>query len=93
MEEEESCVDRMTFISLNFCIKYFLNILILIQARSLLKSLVVIGAICGLVLGLIGTSVPWLFPYIFTADANVIREVMLKSTIYSAEICSLTILQ
>lgn len=39
------------------------------------KSLVIIGATLGLVLGVIGTSVPWLCPNLFTPDENVIREV------------------
>ena len=41
----------------------------------LLKSLVIIGAILGLLLGIVATSVPWLFPKIFTHDQNVIQEV------------------
>lgn len=41
----------------------------------LLKSLVIIGAVLGLVLGIIGTSIPWLFPGIFTPDQNVVQEV------------------
>jgi hypothetical protein len=41
----------------------------------LLKSLVIIGAILGLLLGIVGTCVPWLFPKIFTHDQNVIQEV------------------
>ncbi|KAF5751071.1 putative DNA-damage-inducible protein f [Tripterygium wilfordii] len=44
------------------------------QAQMLLKSLVIIGAILGLILGAIGTSVPWLFPNFYTSDLNVIRE-------------------
>uniref|UniRef100_A0A2N9FDA3 Protein DETOXIFICATION n=1 Tax=Fagus sylvatica TaxID=28930 RepID=A0A2N9FDA3_FAGSY len=44
------------------------------KARMLLKSLVIIGAILGLLLGIVGTSVPWLFPKIFTHDQNVIQE-------------------
>ncbi|GLT42847.1 hypothetical protein SLA2020_168270 [Shorea laevis] len=44
------------------------------KAQTLLKSLVIIGAILGLVLGTIGTSVPWLFPNIFTHDQSVIQE-------------------
>ncbi|KAI9180063.1 hypothetical protein LWI28_000753 [Acer negundo] len=40
----------------------------------LLKSLVFIGATLGLVLWAIGTSVPWLFPGVFTPDQNVIQE-------------------
>lgn len=46
----------------------------LVKARTLLKSLVIIGGILGLVLGTIGTSVPWLFPNIFTSDPAVIGE-------------------
>lgn len=45
------------------------------QARTLLKSLVIIGALSGLILGSIGTSVPWLFPKIFSPDPEVIQEV------------------
>lgn len=41
----------------------------------LLKSLVIIGAILGSVLGIIGTCVPWLFPNIFTPDQKIIQEV------------------
>ncbi|KAL4362577.1 hypothetical protein GQ457_04G001800 [Hibiscus cannabinus] len=44
------------------------------KARMLLKSLVTIGAALGLVLGIIGTSVPWFFPNIFTPDVKVIHE-------------------
>ncbi|XP_050231281.1 protein DETOXIFICATION 46, chloroplastic-like [Mercurialis annua] len=46
----------------------------LAKARMLLKSLVIIGATLGLVLGTIGTSVPWFFPNLFTPDQNVIQE-------------------
>ncbi|KAI3933684.1 hypothetical protein MKW92_030107 [Papaver armeniacum] len=44
------------------------------KARMLLKSLLVIGAIAGAILGVVGTSVPWLFPNLFTTDAEVIGE-------------------
>ncbi|KAK3006759.1 hypothetical protein RJ639_016200 [Escallonia herrerae] len=44
------------------------------RARMLLKSLVIIGALSGLILGSIGTSVPWLFPKFFSPDAVVIQE-------------------
>lgn len=44
------------------------------RARMLLKSLVIIGALTGLMLGCIGTSVPWLFPQAFSPDAEVIKE-------------------
>ncbi|KAL0384039.1 UNVERIFIED_CONTAM: protein DETOXIFICATION 46, chloroplastic [Sesamum radiatum] len=46
----------------------------LAKARTLLKSLVIIGALSGLILGFIGTSVPWLFPKIFSPDPEVIQE-------------------
>ncbi|KAI6701157.1 hypothetical protein NL676_015481 [Syzygium grande] len=46
----------------------------LAKARLLLKSLVIIGTISGLVIGTIGTSVPWFFPTIFTPDQSVIQE-------------------
>ncbi|GAB4837851.1 Protein DETOXIFICATION 46, chloroplastic [Ancistrocladus abbreviatus] len=46
----------------------------LVKAQTLLKSLLVIGVSLGLVLGAIGTCVPWLFPNIFTPDPAVIRE-------------------
>lgn len=45
------------------------------QARMLLKSLVIVGAIIGSVLGIGGTCVPWLFPNIFTPDQKIIQEV------------------
>lgn len=44
------------------------------KARMLLKSLIIIGAILGLILGIVGTAVPWLFPNIFTPDQKVIDE-------------------
>ncbi|XP_057456477.1 protein DETOXIFICATION 46, chloroplastic-like [Lotus japonicus] len=44
------------------------------KARMLLRSLVIIGATLGLLLGIVGTSVPWLFPYVFTPDQMVIQE-------------------
>ncbi|KDO43903.1 hypothetical protein CISIN_1g0086951mg, partial [Citrus sinensis] len=43
-------------------------------ARMLLKSLVIIGAILGVLLAIVGTSVPWLFPNIFTPDKVIIQE-------------------
>ncbi|OIV99512.1 hypothetical protein TanjilG_17322 [Lupinus angustifolius] len=46
----------------------------LAKARLLLRSLVIIGGILGLLLGIVGTSVPWLFPYIFTSDQMVTQE-------------------
>ncbi|KAF8410514.1 hypothetical protein HHK36_003044 [Tetracentron sinense] len=44
------------------------------KARMLLKSLVIIGALSGLALATLGTSVPFLFPYLFTNDHAVIGE-------------------
>ncbi|KAF5202739.1 Detoxification 46 protein [Thalictrum thalictroides] len=44
------------------------------KARRLLKSLLIIGAITGSVLGIIGTAVPWFFPHLFTADTEVVGE-------------------
>ncbi|KAA8546028.1 hypothetical protein F0562_020521 [Nyssa sinensis] len=46
----------------------------LAKARMLLKSLVIIGSLLGLILGTIGTSIPWFFPGIFTSDPKVIQE-------------------
>ncbi|KAK4491423.1 hypothetical protein RD792_002171 [Penstemon davidsonii] len=46
----------------------------LTKVRTLLKSLVIIGALSGLALGSIGTSLPWLFPKIFSSDPGVIHE-------------------
>ncbi|XP_011088475.1 protein DETOXIFICATION 46, chloroplastic [Sesamum indicum] len=46
----------------------------LAKVRQLLKSLVFIGALSGLILGSIGTSLPWLFPKIFSSDHEVIQE-------------------
>lgn len=44
------------------------------KARMLLKSLVIIGALSGLILGSIGTFIPWLFPKFFSPDAEIIQE-------------------
>ncbi|GAB4853845.1 multi antimicrobial extrusion (MATE) (TC 2.A.66.1) [Ancistrocladus abbreviatus] len=38
------------------------------RPRTLLKSLLIIGASLGLVLGTVGTCIPWFFPQIFTPD-------------------------
>ncbi|XP_038972318.1 protein DETOXIFICATION 46, chloroplastic isoform X2 [Phoenix dactylifera] len=46
----------------------------LVKARMLLRSLIIIGAMTGLTLGVVGTSFPWLFPYLFTTDHTVIGE-------------------
>ncbi|KAL7156561.1 hypothetical protein ABFS83_02G018200 [Erythranthe nasuta] len=44
------------------------------KVRELLKSLVIIGALSGFILGSIGTLLPWLFPKIFSSDPEVIHE-------------------
>ncbi|KAJ3693965.1 hypothetical protein LUZ60_009445 [Juncus effusus] len=44
------------------------------KARTLLKSLVIIGAITGVSLGAIGTSVPWLLPNLFTNDHLIVKQ-------------------
>ncbi|XP_058109193.1 protein DETOXIFICATION 46, chloroplastic-like [Magnolia sinica] len=44
------------------------------KARVLLQSLVIIGVLSGLLLGTIGTSVPWFFPYLFTNDHEVVGK-------------------
>lgn len=44
------------------------------KARMLLKSLVIIGASCGLILGSVGTIIPWLLPQVFTPDSQVIKQ-------------------
>ncbi|XP_071930690.1 protein DETOXIFICATION 46, chloroplastic isoform X1 [Coffea arabica] len=46
----------------------------LLKARMLFKSLVIIGALSGFILGSIGTSIPWLFPKLFSHDPLVIKE-------------------
>ncbi|KAJ0812495.1 hypothetical protein HanPSC8_Chr17g0762641 [Helianthus annuus] len=42
--------------------------------RSLSKSPVIIGATCGLILGVAGTIVPWLSPKVFSPDPHVIKK-------------------
>ncbi|CAN1125156.1 Protein DETOXIFICATION 46, chloroplastic [Linum perenne] len=44
------------------------------QARTLLKSLVVIGAALGFTSAAIGSSIPWFFPSIFTPDQKIVHE-------------------
>lgn len=44
------------------------------KARMLLKSLMIVGAILGVVIASAGAFIPWLFPNIFTHDLNVIQE-------------------
>ncbi|KAL8543072.1 hypothetical protein ACS0TY_003812 [Phlomoides rotata] len=46
----------------------------LVKVQELLKSLVIIGGLSGLILGFFGTSLPWIFPYLFSSDSEVIRE-------------------
>ncbi|GMP48150.1 hypothetical protein CsSME_00015606 [Camellia sinensis var. sinensis] len=46
----------------------------LAEARRLLKSLLIIGALSGLILGSIGTFVPLMFPNFFSPDPEVIGE-------------------
>ncbi|GER42289.1 MATE efflux family protein [Striga asiatica] len=60
------------------------------KARTLLKSLVIIGGLTGLVLGCIGTSVPWLFPKIFSHDPEVTLE-LLSSNGYGLTGCWFTL--
>ncbi|CAM6102946.1 unnamed protein product [Calypogeia fissa] len=44
------------------------------QARSLLRTLIVIGVFLGVSLACIAMSVPWLFPQIFTSDPAIISQ-------------------
>uniref|UniRef100_A0A803LPD0 Protein DETOXIFICATION n=1 Tax=Chenopodium quinoa TaxID=63459 RepID=A0A803LPD0_CHEQI len=46
----------------------------LVKARSLLKSLLIIGAFLGLLLGTAATAVPFVVPNLFTSDTVVIGE-------------------
>lgn len=48
----------------------------------LLKSLVIIGALSGIILGSVGTSVPLLFPQAFSPDVAIIKEVSFGSFSY-----------
>lgn len=54
-------------------------VLCYVQARMLLKSLLIIGGFLGLTLATVGASVPWLFPNIFTPDQAIINEVVFAS--------------
>lgn len=45
----------------------------------LFKSLIIIGALSGLILGSIGTCVPWLFPQVFSPDTAITKEVSFGS--------------
>ncbi|KAL3702060.1 hypothetical protein R1sor_020082 [Riccia sorocarpa] len=44
------------------------------QARSLLRTLVVIGLVTGVTLSTVAVSVPWLFPQIFTREPAIISQ-------------------
>ncbi|KAH9326605.1 hypothetical protein KI387_006783, partial [Taxus chinensis] len=44
------------------------------KARSLLQSLIAIGALTGFTLGCIGTLIAWFFPRIFTRDTAIISQ-------------------
>ncbi|KAJ4966512.1 hypothetical protein NE237_018361 [Protea cynaroides] len=44
------------------------------KARMLLKSLVIIGALIGFMVGTVATCVPWLLPHLFTTDRVIIGE-------------------
>ena len=47
----------------------------ILQARDLLKSLMMIGIFVGFTLGCCAISVPWFFPQIFTKDLAIITQV------------------
>jgi Na+-driven multidrug efflux pump len=53
------------------------------QARSLLRSLMLIGAVVGLTLGCMAISVPWFFPQLFTKDPAIIHQVETRSDLLS----------
>nr|GMD09837.1 protein DETOXIFICATION 46, chloroplastic-like [Ipomoea batatas] len=57
------------------------------QAQMLLKSLLIIAAINGFLLACIGTSIPWLFPKIFSPDPAVIREMQSVLIPYFLALC------
>ncbi|KAG9155309.1 hypothetical protein Leryth_021722 [Lithospermum erythrorhizon] len=57
------------------------------KARHLLKSLVIIGALSGLILGSIGISVPWFFPGIFSNDPKVIVQMHQVLILFFAALC------
>ncbi|CAN8323674.1 unnamed protein product [Cochlearia groenlandica] len=60
------------------------------SARMLLRSLGIIGATIGIVMGIIGTTVLWLFPRIFTQDKVVISE---NSGAYCASMATISSLK
>nr|GMD07077.1 protein DETOXIFICATION 46, chloroplastic-like [Ipomoea batatas] len=57
------------------------------KAQMLLKSLLIIAAINGFLLACIGTSIPWLFPKIFSPDPAVIREMQSVLIPYFLALC------
>lgn len=48
---------------------------VILQARDLLKSLMMIGIVVGFTLGCCAISVPWFFPQIFTKDLAIVAQV------------------
>ncbi|XP_047321551.1 protein DETOXIFICATION 46, chloroplastic [Impatiens glandulifera] len=59
----------------------------LVKARTLLKSLVIIGLSSGLVLGSVGLLVPLLFPQMFSPDSEVILEMRKVLVPYFMALC------
>ncbi|XP_074334231.1 protein DETOXIFICATION 46, chloroplastic-like isoform X2 [Apium graveolens] len=57
------------------------------KARMLLKSLVIVGALSGVMLGSIGTVVPWLFPYAFSPDNEITKEMHKVLVPYFITLC------
>lgn len=52
------------------------------QARTLIKSLMIIGAILGVMIGTVGSFIPWFLPNMFTSDLMVIKEVIFLLNFY-----------
>ncbi|XP_058190749.1 protein DETOXIFICATION 46, chloroplastic-like [Rhododendron vialii] len=57
------------------------------KARSLLKSLLIFGALSGLIMGSIGASIPLLFPKLFSPDPEVIGEMRKVLIPYLMSLC------
>ncbi|KAG5526720.1 hypothetical protein RHGRI_032844 [Rhododendron griersonianum] len=57
------------------------------KARSLLKSLLIFGALSGLIMGSIGASIPLLFPKLFSPDPEVIGEMRKVLIPYFMSLC------
>ncbi|KAL1833781.1 hypothetical protein ACET3Z_003432 [Daucus carota] len=57
------------------------------RARMLLKSLVIVGALSGTILGSIGTVIPWFFPSIFSPDNGIIKEMHKVLVPYFITLC------